>query len=281
MEWTNNIQVLVLDMDGTLYQDESFIEPYISYLFQGHGGNSDVSMWQREAELILSGKHALKIGHFFSRSLKSGVEYRNGEIARLYNWEGKNLERSAASSPNIFQDIQYIGDAWGVVGAIADYADIPASVRRQAFMSIRRDMISTLNCVKPHDGVAAALRGLKSVRHKLLMTNSPEEAALDFVSRLGLDDAFDTIIYGGNKPQGLADYLQEYMNRHGISPDQVVSIGDNAWNDLYPVKKLGGRTIWISPYETYDEEKWDLRLRTLDELADFLLKLEEHLAVHP
>lgn len=281
MEWINNIEVLVLDMDGTLYQDESFIEPYLSYLFQGHGGNADLSMWQREAESILNGKHALKIGHFFSKSFKSGVEYRNGEIIRLYDWEGKDLERSAAASPTIFRDIHYIGDAWGVVGAIADYADVPASVRTQAFMSIRRDMISTLNCVKPHDGVAAALRGLKSVRHKLLMTNSPEEAALDFVGRLGLDNAFDAVIYGGNKPQGLADYLQEYINGHGISPDQIISIGDNAWNDLYPVKKLGGRTIWISPYETYDEEKWDLRLRTLDDLEDFLLKLEERLAVHP
>lgn len=280
MEWINNIQVLVLDMDGTLYQDESFIEPYLSYLFQGHGGNSGVSMWQREAESILAGKHALKIGHFFSRSLKSGVEYRNGEIAGLYDWEGKRIEPSGASL-DIIRDIHYIGDAWGVVGAIADYADVPASVRTQAFMNIRRDMISTLNCVKPHDGVTAALRGLKSIRHKVLMTNSPEEAALDFVSRLGLDNAFDTVIYGGNKPQGLADYLQEYMNRHGISPDQIVSIGDNAWNDLYPVKKLGGRTIWISPYETYDEEKWDLRLRTLDDLEDFLVKLKERLAIHP
>jgi FMN phosphatase YigB (HAD superfamily) len=274
LEWLKDIQVLVLDMDGTLYQDENFIRPYLTYLFQDHNSHTDVSIWHREAESILNGQHALKIGHFFSKSFKSGLQHRNGEIIGLYDWEGRNVEKPADTSLDSIHDIQYIGDAWGVLGAIAENADVPASVRTQAFMSVRSDMISKLNSVKSHSGVIAAIRGLKSIRHKLLMTNSPEEAAKDFVRELGLENAFDAIIYGGNKPGGLSEYLQQYMNEHGISPTQIASIGDNAWNDLYPVKRMGGRTIWISPYETHDEEIWDMRLRTLDELEAILLKFE-------
>ena len=97
---------------------------------------------------------------------------------------------------------------------------------------------------------------------------------MEFVAKLGLENAFDKVVYGGNKPVGLVDYLQQYMKENGISPEQIASIGDNAWNELYPIKRMGGRTIMISPYETHDEEVWDLRLRTLDELEAFLLKFE-------
>lgn len=272
MEWIKDIKVLVFDLDGTLYQDENFVRPYLTHMFEGSNSESVVSMWSREVERMLNGQHALKIGHFFSKAYKSGLRHRGGEIIGMYDWEGKEGELLTEPFSHSIDDIHYIGDAWGVLGTIAEYADVPVSKRSEAFMAVRREMISELNSVKPHIGVQAAIRGLGSIRHTLLMTNSPEDAARDFVVKLGLDNAFDAIVYGGEKPHGLSDYLQRYMREHDIAPEQIASIGDNAWNDLYPVKRLGGRTILISPYETHDDEVWDLRLRTLDELESFLIK---------
>lgn len=274
MEWMKDIRVLVFDLDGTLYQDENFIRPYLTYLFQDDNDASVVTKWQSEAERILKNEHPIKLGHFFSKAHKSGVRHKDGQFIELYNWEGRSLEHPGDGLRHSNGDIQYIGDPWGVLGAIAEVVDVPLALRSQAFLNVRRDMIDNLDSLTPHDGLNAAIRGLKSIRHKLLMTNSPEEAAQDFVAKLGLENAFNKIIYGGNKPEGLIDYVQRYMGETGITPEQIVSIGDNAWNELYPIKRMGGRTVLISPYETHDEEVWDLRIRTLDELAAFLLEFE-------
>ncbi|WP_235946810.1 HAD family hydrolase [Paenibacillus glycinis] len=267
------IRVLVFDLDGTLYQDENFIRPYLTYLFQD-GDESVVSRWQTETERILKGEHPVKVGHFFSKAHKSGVRHKDGQPLSLYDWEGMDVEHPIESLRHSEGEMHYIGDSWGVLGAIAELVGIPPAVRSQAFLSVRRDMIGNLNSITPHEGVNAAIRGLKSIRHKLLMTNSPEEAAVGFVAKLGLENAFDTVVYGGNKPDGLIEYLRRYMNENGIAPGQIASIGDNAWNELYPIKRMGGRTVLVSRYETHDEEAWDLRIRTLDELAAFLLQLE-------
>lgn len=269
MDWTKDIRLMIFDLDGTLYQDENFIGPYLTYLFR-----EEADAWREEADRILNGRHPLKIGHFFSRSLKSGVRHEGGTFTGRYDWDGNEADVDADGIRLPEGDAHYVGDAWGVLGALAGYNEVPADVRSRAFLSVRADMIERLNSVTPRAGLVSAIRGLTTVPHKLLMTNSPEEAALNFVAKLGLENVFDQVIFGGNKPDGLTEFLPRYMEEHGISPSQVVSIGDHAWNDLYPVKRLGGRTVWISPYESHDEEQWDLRLRTLDELEDFLLRFE-------
>lgn len=271
MEWIKDIKMIVFDLDGTLYQDDSFIKPYLTYLFPGESNAAAASMWHSEAERILKGQHAIKVGHFFSQSCKSGIRHQKGEIVGFYDWNGRNVQSVTDSLQLSNDDMQYIGDPWGVVGTIAAYADVPSELRSQAFMNVRRDMINSLNAVTGHDGVNAAIRKLPT-NHKLLMTNSPQEAALELVAKLGLEGAFDKVVYGGKKPLGLVHYLQNYMKESGISSKQILSIGDNAWNELYPVKRIGGRTVMVSPYDTYDEEVWDLRLHTLDELEAFLLE---------
>lgn len=266
MDTFKDIKLLVFDLDGTLYQDEYFVETYLTYLFK-----EDAAKWIQEAHRILNDQHAVKVGHFFNKEMKAGVCHRSGEVTGHYDWDGKDIKLAEDISAQ--NGMHYIGDAWGVIGAIADYMGIPDNDRSNAFNSVRRDMILGNNAIKSHGGLAAAIRGLTSIPYKILMSNSPEEAAVDFVPKLGLDNLFDTIIFGGNKPAGLTSFLKSFMDEKGIKPEQVLSIGDNAWNDLYPVKYMGGRTIWISPYESKDEQVWDMRLRTLDELENLLITL--------
>lgn len=274
MEWLKDIKVLVLDLDGTLYQDMQFFNPYLKYLFEG--ADDEAQKWCLEAKSILNGNHTLKMGHFFSPQHNSGFRHTSGLVTSAYSWKsadaGKERVVEDSRQAPASEEAMYIGDAWSVVGAISAYANVPAAKRTEAFTAVRRDMLKKVDA---HSGIKSAICGLTSIDHKLLMSNSSEETAKDFVALLDLEDAFDCIIYGGEKPKGLSEYLEKLMAAENIRPEEILSIGDHAWNELYPVKRIGGRTAWISPYESWDEEAWDLRLRTVDELEQLLRKLQE------
>lgn len=273
MEWLKDIKLLVLDLDGTLYQDEQFVQTYVTSLFGSDAEGEVVNQWNQVAVQILQDQHPLKLGHFYHKTLNCGVLHREGQAVGLYDWMGQRVYHPNEVTLEDSAELHYIGDAWGVVGAIAGQARIPEERRGEAFMAVRKQMIEGSHPIQGHAGVNTVLRDMKHVPHKLLISNSSQEAAVDFVTRLELGALFDEIILGGDKPYGLARVVEAYMEKHAIRPEQVLSIGDNAWNDLYPVRKLGGRTVWISPYESHDEQQWDVRLRTLDELEQLLRKV--------
>jgi FMN phosphatase YigB (HAD superfamily) len=274
MNWLKDIKVIVLDLDGTLYQDHTFFNSYLDYIF----GQEDSEIWKNEVDRILSGQHALKIGHFYDPNNRVGLTHSKGQITGAYEWESSEQHNSLLPKPTMLpaseNQVIYLGDAWSVVGAICAYANIPEARRQQAFAAVRSDMVAEKGQVKPYEKLIRAVQQLNEVDHKLLMTNSPEDTARDFVKVLGLNSAFDRIIFGGEKPQGLASYLKELIQERGIHPEEIMTIGDHAWNDLYPVKRLGGRTVWISPYVSWDNEEWDIQIKTLDELSDLLIKIQ-------
>jgi FMN phosphatase YigB (HAD superfamily) len=91
---------------------------------------------------------------------------------------------------------------------------------------------------------------------------------------MGIGHLFGDVAYGANKPAGLQSYIASLLAQ-GYLPHEILSIGDNPWNDLHPVKKLGGRTCFISPYPSSDPEVWDLRLHRLEELAQLMRALQK------
>ncbi len=85
---------------------------------------------------------------------------------------------------------------------------------------------------------------------------------------------FDEVHYGAEKPLGLQSYFASQLEQ-GYQAHEILSIGDNPWNDLHPAKQMGGRTCFISPYSSSDPEPWDLRLTTLDELGQLMRAIQE------
>lgn len=144
---------------------------------------------------------------------------------------------------------------------------IDEAKRQEAFQQVRKEMLQGSSSFERHTGLYEAIRQLSVVQSKLLLTNSPENTGREFIAALGASVLFSDIIYGAGKPVGMEQFMSELMKREGLRPEQILSIGDHAWNDLYPVRKLGGRTAWISAYPSSDPSPWDVRLTTLDELA--------------
>ncbi|SID15530.1 Uncharacterised protein [Mycobacteroides abscessus subsp. abscessus] len=75
------------------------------------------------------------------------------------------------------------------------------------------------------------------------------------------------------KPEGIRGVMKR-LGEEGYQPHEILSVGDNPFNDLYPVKQLGGRTCLISRYEHAGSEEWDHSVKTIEELAGFLRLLE-------
>jgi FMN phosphatase YigB (HAD superfamily) len=139
------------------------------------------------------------------------------------------------------------GDYWEAMRRLADPFHLDRQVFRDAFMRTRAYMM-TDDCRLE---VPSTLRPfLMRVRKRVLValaSNSPEEACVPLLEKLGLGDAFDVIRPGAHKPAGLLPIIDELMTRFSIPAGRVLSIGDHYVNDIAPARDAGYRTAYITP----------------------------------
>ncbi|MBP1964186.1 HAD family hydrolase [Paenibacillus aceris] len=275
MDWLHKIEVVLFDLDGTLYQDGTFYKRYLELLFSQGTYAATLDEILEEMECLLEGRHTSSIGNWYHPCTDTWTRetIENQPHVTHYTWRG--MEVDVETNPSINIPAIYAGDAWSLVSIFTVKHGIAETQRQHAFQQVRREMLQGASSFERHAGLYEAIGQLTGVRMKLLLTNSPENTGREFIAALGSSDLFTDIVYGAGKPAGLEYYMDELMKREGLRPEQILSIGDHAWNDLYPVLKLGGRTAWISAYPSSDPSPWDVRLTTLDELAALLIDIQQ------
>ncbi|WP_281889814.1 HAD family hydrolase [Paenibacillus sp. YYML68] len=298
MNWLQDIRAILFDLDGTLYQNERFIHSYIGYMVEGTELEVRYDELYEAVMDIVSGRHPIRIGHFYEPHTRTGWTLANGYMTADIHWDGTTASEHAEAEADGATDDQspqklkqtepatqpqmerhmYVGDAWSAVNVVASYWNVDPAKRTEAFMRVREEMVNEAAAVaiEKHRGLLAAIESLDAVTHKWLITNSPEPAAKPFVNYMGLEHTFSSVIFGGHKPYKLSEHIGTLAQEAGIEPQQILSIGDHAWNDLYPIREMGGRTVFISPYESIDDSHdWDARLYTLEELEQLLRALQQ------
>ncbi|NBD25656.1 HAD family hydrolase [Paenibacillus glycinis] len=276
--WLSAIKVVIFDMDGTLYQEDTFLERYIRYLLEGteHEEATDEAM--RLGRAIIAGEHAIGFGHFYHMRDDVGLVLEGERFVRGFTWEGAAIEEGTIREYGAFSEqavhLIPIGDPWGVVTALGRKYRLPESKLRSAFDRVRQEMLLPPHRFERHDKLFEALEALGAVDKKILLTNTHFESGIAFMGYMGIRHLFDDVVCGANKPAGLHAYFNALLAQ-GYQAHEILSIGDNPWNDLHPAKKLGGRTCMISPYPSGDPEIWDLRLRRLDELEQLMRAIQE------
>ncbi len=280
MEWIREIEVVIFDLDGTLYQDHHFYHRYLEYMLAGTHREAELEQVINEADRILNHEHSIKLGHFYHQHHDLAIYVSQGKIMSAHTWGGEEIDHEKLpqmgyEESQFWEDCLYAGDAWGVVSILARRLNISSQKLRNAFDRIREDMISSEYAIKREHQLMQAISNLANVNRKILMTNNDHRNGVDCVNYLGIEKLFDQLVYDTKKPDGIANRVQLLLKETGLQAHQVLSIGDNAWNDLHPIKKLGGRTVLISPYETLDYEPWDIRLHTIEELSQFLIELQQ------
>ncbi|MDF2963633.1 MAG: hypothetical protein K0S39_5368 [Paenibacillus sp.] len=280
MEWFSKIKVIIFDMDGTLYQEDTFMDRYIRYLLEGTEREEETEAYIAMARNILSGQHPVKLGHFYHKLDDVALIQNTGSFIQGLIPEGHALDQQkfaelyeslSLTDPNLI----YMGDPWGVVTTIRHKCKIPEQKMKAAFERIREEMILPPYQFEFHNEMLQAIQKVTAVDKKILMTNTYEKSGIDFLQYMQIIHVFDEIYCGAEKPFGIQKYVQSLLEQ-GYKPHEILSIGDNPWNDLYPVKQIGGRTCFISPYPSGDEQNWDLRLHSLDELKQLMADIQEY-----
>ncbi|WP_100407407.1 HAD family hydrolase [Bacillus solitudinis] len=265
-----DIKIAIFDMDGTLYQDYSFLERYLTYLFEDTLSHLKLQTIIEEAYLILDGTHTIQFGHFVDKEKQITFKYDNDRMSNICSWADNKQETFyEQTSIDIKNDqIFYIGDPWCIAGFYIEKFQIEKKKCIDAFYKVRKEMLLSPYAITMFQPLVEAIKRMP-VERRVLMTNTPEISGREFVDYLGIGDLFEDFVFEARKPIGTQEYLVKLLEE-GYLPSQILSVGDNPWNDLYPVKQIGGKTCLITKYKHLGFMEADLCVETVEQLANLL-----------
>ena len=259
--------LICLDMDGTLYQDRAVYPQLIDCFFRGTPFAPLTGAVKALMEEILAGRHPFRCGRFAPKGAVAAAGRAedllppDSRAALLEPDPTPWLDRSAWS---------YVGDGWTLGMYLArrigwggdDFWRVFAGVRAQLF------------CRGPDPALAEVLSGLRRRGTRLVLcSNARAETGLPLLARLGLADCFDQVVFDADKPHSFPRRMAAWQAEWGVSPAELLFVGDLGYPDLYAGKRAGAATLLVSPHHPEDASLWDLRLETLAQLKAHLAAL--------
>lgn len=264
MDWLKDIKVMIFDLDGTLYQDYTFLGRYLRYMLNDQLTEQELQQQINEAYAILEGNHLVRFGYFYNYENQKVYTHEKLKPISSFSWE----ETEQVEVEGMIAPLFYIGDPWCIAAVFGDRHNVSEEKRKHAFEFVRKEMTSEPYRIHRHDPLFEVLTNLEMDR-KIFMTNTPGPSGPEFVKHLKLEHVFDEFFFDAGKPEGI-QFVLERLISEGYQPHQILSVGDNPFNDLYPVKHAGGRTCLISQYKHADLTVWDESVKTVEELTGFL-----------
>lgn len=264
---SNEIKTIVFDLDGTIYQNLSFHRDYLRFLVEG----TEREAWYEE--LVAFAQDV-----FAGRRLVMNAFYRNDRIeADTPQAYFRLLEQ--AHAPELYMEdlppkhlYTYLGDAWALVTFIGLTLGLLAGGRSNLIYERTRKKMEA-DGVRGNQALREAILEVGKRYDTVLLSNSHEATAREFLRQLGFEGLFDRESFSADKPYGLIRALKEQVPHAIEQPETVLAIGDHVFNDLAPLKALGCRTLWVNPYEGIHEPPHDESVKTMDELARYLRSL--------
>lgn len=275
--WFSAIKVIIFDMDGTLYQEDTYLERYIRYLLEGTEYEGETESAVSAGRAILTGEHPFQFGHFYHTQEDVALVRHEESFIQGFTWEGTAIDERAHSYGQLSSQaphLIHIGDPWGIAAVVRHKYKLSEAKQQSAFVRVREEMVLAPYHFEFRSDLFQAMEELTAVEKKILMTNTYLESGIEFLNYMKIHHLFEEVYCGAEKPLGLRSYFASLLEQ-GYQAHEILSVGDNTWNDLHPVKRMGGRTCFISPYSSSDPEAWDLRLTTLDELEQLMRAIQE------
>ena len=154
----------------------------------------------------------------------------------------------------------------------------PSESQIDELMQTRYD--SFLHAIELPDDVLPLLRKLRRRYRLALLSNYPSrQFLLDSLSKIGLSDAFETVVISGDigyvKPHPKP--FQTLLKQLDLPPAQCVYVGDNWLADVQGSKRMGMPAILTTQYEPYEQftpadgdRQPDARIKHINELEELL-----------
>jgi FMN phosphatase YigB (HAD superfamily) len=136
-------------------------------------------------------------------------------------------------------------DNWEAVVTLAGEMEAERIV--EAFRATRAFMMTDECPLEVPEGLVALLRDAGGRVVRAVASNSPEDAAVPLLGKLGLTGYFDVVRHSAGKPDGLLLFADEIIAAWKLPPTRVMSVGDHYRNDIAPARARGWVTAHISP----------------------------------
>lgn len=274
----NEIEVVVFDLDGTLYEDTHHFDFYADRLCEKlNQANRD--HFYRDYQLVKENKHPLKIGTVYDAANDFILRQKDRKVLHAFSWMGKKISKTEirALYPGEltfnFQSLLNVGDFWWIPVSIAKHYGISDESAQQSFLQTREYMMSSDFQMKEIPGFKDTLFSLSKIKKLVLYTNSPQKDSEVIVKKLGFLDFFDYKIFEGQKPVKTAEYFIKIHEHYHMPFSNILSIGDNAINEIIPANKLGCKTLLIDAHEIGDETHADYIVKNIAGVVELLNKM--------
>lgn len=267
----------MFDLDGTVYEDMHHFAYYANML-KNKLPYKLQDDFTRDYEQAEAGKLPLKIGRIYDQKTDWILEQKGKQIRQVWDWNGNSIKETTWKKEykdGITFDMERIfsiGDSWWVPNAIARHYGISSEETHIAFLETREYMMTPEYIMNRIPGLADKIKDLKDRGLvTVLVTNSPEVDSRVIMEKLGLADCFTDFVFRAHKPVKTKEVVHTLCERHGVSPEQILSIGDNYRNEILPILELGGQAIHINIYDIAEDLLEDApRVNSMKELLEDL-----------
>lgn len=129
--------------------------------------------------------------------------------------------------------------------------------------------------LRPVRGVESMLESLSASMPVGLITNGPERAQLDKLERLGWTDRFDAVVITGRlgTPKPEPEPFHAACDCLGVSPSEVVHVGDHPVHDIDGARAAGLDAVWVVEEDTHRHAP--VPTVTRERLAEELVQLAQ------
>ena len=272
-----DVDLVIFDFDGTLYEGTGFVEGHLERL-QRYLGQDTPDLAATYTQ-VRAGEHVLRLGDLFhlptATILRPSPEPPSDRFGLRID-QVLDLDGAPAQAPEGVVDghvafdapVTYVGDPWQIAAALGRCFGVGETGWREAFAATRQAM----NHPDFDLGVPACLPDLLDrfdhVPQRVLVTNTAEALGGDAVAKVGVADRFHEVVFDAKKPAGLSTLIAE--RSQGLDPTRVLCIGDNYWNDIVPAYQLGAQCVLVDPFGAERVSDGPLHLRSLAEVDQIL-----------
>ena len=275
----DSIELVLYDLDGTLYENTDQYEYYAACLASRLEGDAR-SRFREEYSDAQQGRHLLKYGLTFDvlrrLILRTGQSYP-AQVLEAWTWDGRPVDsRSVYGETLVAHDLDRFitaSDPWWVPHILAHYHGLSISECEKAFLEARKMMMEPAYSYRAAQGVPAGLRECALRYYQVLATNAPRAEAEHILQATETTGCFDLQMFDAGKPRKMQDLIRRISSEFRVPLKRILSVGDNPFNEIYPALALNCKTVLVDPAACYREEpQAGLRVESLRIVL-------EHLAV--
>ncbi|MDQ0298138.1 putative hydrolase of the HAD superfamily [Salibacterium salarium] len=264
----NKIDAAIFDLDGTLYEDTHHFDYYAKQLEEKLPEHKR-SSFRKDYNKMMRGEHPVVIGRIYdtTRDRILEVHPETYQVMKTWNWEGDVVSEGEDYKVPVkfdFDTMIAIGDGWWPPVAAAKHYGVGSTF--DAYKATKLYMQTEAFQFAKHPERRESLLRLQQYMTLVLLTNSQADDVEQLLTTLDLQGVFHDVIPNAKKPAQTGNQFTTVMKKYNLSPDQVVSIGDNYLNDIIPAENLGMYSVLIDPQGRTQTRSNTVRIRSLSDL---------------